>query len=195
MKTYRELNTVTLSESDQITHPNPLPEYTLDTPASSIFTDFSKVEPLTLDLHVSVDDAKEIMKKSHVRSVLVIDSNHRFKGLLTINDVESRLPMSVAATAGIRRSDVTINDVMTPRDKLKAIPLTHIQSASIGDVLQTLKHEGTPHILVVNIRDHSIHGVISSSDIARRLNISVDISKRASNFKEVVGLIAAGQDF
>ncbi|MDO6593537.1 CBS domain-containing protein [Neptuniibacter sp. 1_MG-2023] len=195
MKNYNELNTVFLEASDLVMRPEELTEYTLETPAITILTDFSHVQPLSMELDVSIDDARHMMRKVHVRSVLVIDSDENFKGFLTLADLESRSALSVATTAGIKRQDISIRDVMTPRAQLKAIPLSEIQSAKIGNLLQTLKHEGTPHILVVDTSNHSIRGVISSSDIARRLNISVDISKRVSSFQEVVGLLASGQEY
>ncbi|WP_067861946.1 CBS domain-containing protein [Neptuniibacter marinus] len=195
MKNYNELNTVFLEESDLVMRPEELTEYTLETPAINILTDFLHVQPLSMELDVSIDDARHMMRKVHVRSVLVIDSDETFKGFLTLADLESRSALSIATTAGIKRQDISIRDVMTPRAKLKAIPLSEIQSAKIGNLLQTLKHEGTPHILVVDTTKNSIRGVISSSDIARRLNISVDISKRANSFQEVVGILASGQEY
>lgn len=191
---YRELNTVLLQESDQVARPSQYSELTLDSPAIKVVTDFSEVQPLTMELNVTVDDAREMMRKVHVRSVLVVDSNQNFKGLVTIADLESRAVMSVATTAGVSRSEVTIRDVMTGRSRLRAIPFSQIASANIGDVLETLKNEGAPHILVVDSQNQTIRGVISSSDIARKLNVSVDINKRASSFQEVVGIFAAGQD-
>ncbi|KXJ53757.1 CBS domain-containing protein [Neptuniibacter pectenicola] len=195
MKNYNELNTVFLEESAQVIRPEQLTEYSLETPAINVLTDFLHVQPLLMELDVSVDDARHMMRKVHVRSVLVIDSDENFKGLLTLADLESRSALSVATTAGIKRQDISIRDVMTPRAQLKAIPLSELQSAKIGNLLQTLKHEGAPHILIVDTSNRSIRGVISSSDIARRLNISVDISKRANSFKEVVGILASGQEY
>ena len=193
MSQYRDLHTQLLKESDQIIQPDQTVNFSLDTPALALLTDFLHVQPFVMELNVPVNEARDMMKKVHVRSVLVVDSNNKFRGLLTIADLESRAAMSIATTSGVRLMDVTIREVMTPRDRLKAIPMTQLEAAKIGDVLQTLKNEGTPHILVVDAHN-SIRGVISSSDIARKLNISVDISKRASSFKEMVGILAAGQD-
>lgn len=193
MNKYRELHTLLLDESDQIIYPDQAADFTLDTPAIELLTDFFRVQPFVMELNVPVNEARNMMKKVHVRSVLVIDSDKKFRGLLTIADLESRAAMSIATTSGVSLKDITIREVMTPRDRLKAIPHAQLETAKIGDVLQTLRHEGTPHILVVDAHN-SIRGVISSSDIARKLNISVDILKRASSFKEMVGILAAGQD-
>ncbi|WP_170221828.1 CBS domain-containing protein [Neptunomonas concharum] len=194
MNNYRELKTILLDASDHIARPGTPSEYTLDTPAINIMTDFERVQPLLMEKNVSIDDARSMMKRMHVRSILVIDKDENFRGLLTLADLESRLAMSIATSAGLKREDISIKEVMTPREKLHAVPLHEISHAKIGDLLQTLQHVGTPHILVVDTLKHEIRGVIASSDIARRLKIPVDVSKRAASFSEVVGVLFTGKD-
>ena len=194
MNNYNELKTILLDASDHIVRPEELLEYTLNTPAIEVMTDFEKVQPLMMEQDVSIDEARQMMRKVHVRSVLVIDKDENFRGRLTIADLESRAAMSSATSAGLKRHDISIKEVMTPRDKLHAIPLSEITHASIGDLLRTLQHAGTPHMLVVNPLNHEIRGVISSSDIARRLKVPVEISKRASSFREVVDVLFSGRD-
>lgn len=194
MNDYNELKTILLNASDHIASPKELHEYTLDTPASEVVTDFEKVQPLMMEQDVSIDEARQMMRKVHVRSVLVIDKDENFRGLLTLADLESRSAMSIATSAGLKRHDISIKEVMTPRDRLHAIPLSEVNHASIGDLMRTLQHTGTPHMLVVDSSKHQIRGVISSSDIARRLKIPVEISKRAAHFREVVDVLFAGRD-
>lgn len=194
MNNYHELKTILLDESDHIARPEELFEYTLETPAIEVMTDFEKVQPLMMEQDVSIDEARQMMRKVHVRSVLVIDREENFRGLLTLADLESRSAMSIATSAGLKRDDISIKEVMTPRDRLHAMPLTEITHACIGDLMRTLQHTGTPHMLVVDTYNHEIRGVIASSDIARRLNIPVDISKKAVHFREVVNVMFAGQD-
>ena len=191
MTVYHELKTVSLSSSDQIARPEQLEEYSLDTPALRMMSDFLKVQPIMMEMDVSLDEARRMMRKAHVRSLLVIDANENFRGFLTIADLESRRVLSLVSTAGIDREDLSIGDVMTPRDKLRAVKLSEMESGRVGDLLQTLKNEGVPHILVVDTARHQLRGVISASDIARRLHISVDITHRAASFREVVDVLFA----
>ncbi len=194
MNNYNELKTILLDASDHIARPEELHEYTLDTDAIEVMTDFEKVQPLMMEQDVSIDEARQMMRKVHVRSVLVIDKDENFRGLLTLADLESRSALSIATSAGLKRDDISIREVMTPRERLHAIPFSEINHASIGDLMRTLQHTGTPHMLVVDMVKHEIRGVIASSDIARRLKIPVDISKKAAHFREVVNVMFAGQD-
>ncbi|WP_299197155.1 CBS domain-containing protein [uncultured Amphritea sp.] len=194
MNNYNELKTILLDANDDIARPYELHEYTLDTHAIEVMTDFEKVQPLMMEQDVSIDEARQMMRKVHVRSILVIDKDENFRGLLTIADLESRSAMSIATSAGLKRHDISIKEVMTPRERLHAMPLSEINHACIGDLLRTLQHTGTPHMLVVDTTKHEIRGVISSSDIARRLKVPVEISKRAAHFREVVNVLFAGRD-
>ncbi|MEH6822468.1 MAG: CBS domain-containing protein [Motiliproteus sp.] len=194
MNHYHELKTVSLDASDQIARPEQLDEYSLDTPAMAVVTDFQKVQPLMMELDVTLDAARHMMRKVHVRSVLVIDAHENFRGLLTVADLDAQLALSITTTTGVQRNDITIKEMMTPRDALRAVPLAEIQRARIGDLVRTLEHEGTPHVLVVDTINHQLCGVISASDIARRLKVPVDILKRAASFREVVAALFAGRD-
>ncbi|MBY4677504.1 CBS domain-containing protein [Marinobacterium arenosum] len=194
MNTYQELKTVSLDEFSAIMRPQQLEEYTLDTPAMSVVTDFRKTQPLMMEQDVSLDEAIHMMRKVHVRSVLVIDAEEQFRGLLTVADLESRKALSVATSSGLNRSDLTIKDVMTPRERLRGVPLSDVEHGHIGDLLKTLQHEGSQHMLVVDADSRQLRGVISASDIARRLKISVDISQRATSFREVVDMLVSGRE-
>jgi hypothetical protein len=44
-------------------------------------------------------------------------------------------------------------------------------------------------MLVVRPEDQQICGIISASDIARKLHIPVDITERATSFREIVEVI------
>lgn len=190
MHKYSEMKTVGLSEYEKIVASEQCEVFTLDSPASHVMTDFRNHQPLTMDMDVSVDDAIMAMRRVHVRSIIVTDSSSRFRGIITVADLESRKVLSLAASSGQSRSDLTIGELMTPRSRLKGIPFSVLEKGSIGDLLQTLKYEGSPHMLVVEPGSNIIRGIISSSDIARRLKISVEINQRATSFRELVDIIA-----
>ena len=194
MNTYHELRTVSLGGSAEIARPEQPAEYTLDTPAVRMMSDFLKVQPIMVEMDVSLDEARRMMRKMHVRSVLVIDASERFRGLLTLADLESRRALSLVSTAGIDREDLSIRDVMTPRDRLRAVALADLERGRVGDLLQTLRNEGVPHMLVVDTASGQLRGVISASDIARRLKIAVDVTQRAASFREVVDVLFAHRE-
>lgn len=190
MQNYNALKTVTLSDYEQILVSERIEHVDLSSPARLVVTDFLDNEPLMMNLDIAVDEAIQAMRRAHVRSILVTDSQNRFRGIITVADLESRKVLSLATSSGQARSDLSIGDLMTPRSKLVGVPISAIDGGTIGELLQTLKNEGRPHMLVVDPATQSIRGIISASDIARRLRVSVEINQRATSFKELVDIIS-----
>lgn len=194
MHRYQELKTVSLADYRTLVPSDQIEVFDLDSPARLVVTDFLTHRPLTLKPVVSVDNAIAAMRQAHVRSVLVSDDAGSFRGIVTVADLESRKVLSLATSSGQARSDLTIGELMTPKDKLRGVPIGAIDKGSIGELLQTLKHEGQPHMLVVDPDSHCIRGIISASDIARRLRVPVEINQRATSFRELVEVISAGRE-
>jgi len=69
---------------------------------------------------------------------------------------------------------------MIPKVKLKAFDYEQIACASINNVIEALKENGQQHCLVLDRNEHKIRGVISASDIVRKLKLPVNIMTDAS---------------
>jgi len=188
MQTYHELKPVTLGDYNHLFHLD-TETLNLDSPASTIVTRFDHTRPMALELDVGIDDALLMMKKAHVRSMIVMDGKEQFKGIISVSDLESRKVLTIAQQLGQRRDELTIADVMMPRNKLSGLSIRQIEHSRIGDVLKTLQDVGSQHMLVVNPERHEICGIISASDIARKLQIPVAITERATSFREVVDVM------
>lgn len=188
MQTYHELKPVSLGSYHRLSHPE-TESLSLDSPASDIVTRFDHTRPFALELDVGIDDALLLMKKAHVRSVIVMDGAEQFKGIISVADLESRKVLSVAQSLGQRRDELSVADLMTPRDKLSGLSIQQIEGSRIGDVLKTLQDVGSQHMLVVKPDESLICGIISASDIARKLHIPVAITERATSFREVVDVL------
>lgn len=186
MQRYHELKTVSLEHYNRLAGTEGADSVGLESAAETVMTDFRRVHPLTMSLNESVNDATLAMRKVHVRSVIVTDSSEHFRGILTVIDLESRKVLSQATSLGLKREDLSIKDVMVPREKLRGVPLTVLQQGTIGDLLKTLRHEGSQHMLVVNPDDEEICGIISASEIARQLKVPVEINLQATSFRELV---------
>ncbi len=192
MDRYSELKTVALTDYQSVVESEDVERFDLDSPARLVVTDFLYHKPLVLNPDVGVDEAIAAMRRSHVRSVLI--ANGEFRGIVTVADLESRKVLSLATSSGQSRSDLAISDLMIPKAKLKGVPIGVIETATIGSLLQTLKNEGQQHMLVVDPENQRIRGIISASDIARRLHVSVEINHRATSFRELVEVISSGRD-
>lgn len=186
MKNYHELKTIGLEDYTRLAEGSGHEITNLDSPAQLVMTDFRQVPPLTMSLTESVSDATQAMRKVHVRSVIVTDSNDDFRGILTVMDLESRKVLSQATSLGLKRDDLSIKDVMVSREQLRGVPLSALQQGSIGDLLKTLRNEGSMHMLVVDPDAQEICGIISASEIARRLQVPVEINLQATSFRGLV---------
>ncbi|WP_035918339.1 CBS domain-containing protein [Legionella fairfieldensis] len=172
-------------ELDHITHlitPNEDFEITLDSPALDIFTDFKKTEPRIIDQNIDLVTAENLMKKTHVKLKLVLNQQGEFVGTLAYEDLIGEKAMS--RVNHIPRSDIFVNEVMTPKSCLKAIDFREVKKARISDIVETLKNQGRQHFLVVDGEPHHIRGIFSASDIARRLHVPISINK-ISTFMDI----------
>jgi CBS domain containing-hemolysin-like protein len=75
---------------------------------------------------------------------------------------------------------------MRHRTSLRSIDITDLQGASVGDVIHTLQENGEQHCLVIDRKSHHIRGMISASDIARRLHLPV-IIEQTPTFASIFG--------
>lgn len=173
------LKTYDIKKIDHLITPQDTAAITLNSPALDIFTDFQKTEPLVIESSIDVVAAEELMKKTHVKLKLVIDGQ-AFLGTLDYADLVGEKMMKLSHHTP--RSQILVSEVMTPRGQLKGIAFDDLKRARIHDVVETLKNEGKQHFLVINEMD--IRGILSASDIARRLHVPIDIS-RASSFIDI----------
>lgn len=178
-----------------------LPGYTeqagtlnLDTPAYLVATFFSGRSPLCIEPNTDLDTAAMIMKRMHVRLALVSSDDHNLLGVIDSRTLESRKVLSEAFEKGLSRQDLSVRDIMTPTTKLAALRKADVLKSTIGDVLTTLQHQGNQHILVVDTTTQQILGIISAGDIARVLQVPVDIRHRASSFQDVFNSLYCHKD-
>ena len=137
---------------DQLVHPENFQKISSGSSAKVIFTDFAEHEPLVIEASSSAIEAENMMRRSHVRLKLVIDEHGLFLGVIALEDLSKRQDLKVFDYADL--------DLMT-----------------VADVLTVLKLSGHQHCLVVEREKHQIRGVISASDIARKLKMDISIQQ------------------
>jgi DeoR family transcriptional regulator, catabolite repression regulator len=175
------LQTCEITSQDHLITPDEIFEVRLNSPALDIFTDFKKTAPLIIDQALDLVTAEDLMKKTHVKLLLVL-SHGDFIGTLAYEDLISEKTMLRANHR--HRADISVNEVMTPRNCLKAVEFNEVKTAKIRDIVETFKNEGKRHFLVVEKAVHQIRGIFSASDIARRLHVPINIDK-ASTFIDI----------
>lgn len=150
----------------------------LDSPALTIFTDFEKSTPIVVDATTLAVDAEALMMNAHVRLVIVVDDSH-FLGVVCLDDLNLQ-EMIKREINGISRTDLTVADFMQMRNELKAFSFEDLQKSTINDVVETLQKRGQQHCIVVERDRHKIRGIISASDIARKLSVPININMNSS---------------
>ena len=185
MKEYKVLATVGLFDIDKIQRPEEQEDINLDSSAFEVFTDFRIELPFMLEQSVSIGDATLMLQRAHVRRKLVIDANEQFRGVISLADLLSSKVMRTIESTGLKREDMTIGDVMIRKEDLQAIEFKEFQHAKIGDILMIMKQFGEEHVLVIECENRSIRGIVSSTDIARKLHQTVNIEERANSFSEI----------
>lgn len=119
---------------------------------------------------------------------IIIDRERQVVGLLSYDDLHSEQVMRLVGK-GNSRNEIGVRELMRPRESLQALDHDEMRHSTVHDVIETLQREVIQHYLVVEHGLHQIRGVISASDIARRLHININVQERPT----FVGIFAALQ--
>ena len=152
---------------------------TRNSPATKVFTDFVEYEPFVIEASMSALEAERLMQQTHVRLKFVVDGNNHFLGVVSLDDLGTQEVMK-KLSEGYQREELLVADFMRPRSMMKAFSYAEISTATIGEIINSLQGSGHQHALVIDRESHKIRGIISSSDIARKLKLPIDISNKSS---------------
>lgn len=172
----------TVQTVDHLSTPSEPTGLTLESPALLFFTDFQKTPPLTINWDLSAIDAKSIMISTHVRLKFVTDNGGHFIGIITADSLADRKVIQ-KVSQGSERSEILVTDLMTCKSELKALDYDEVAKSRISDVISTLKDSGEQHCLVICQKDHEIRGIISASDISRKLHLPIFIQSASSFYR------------
>ena len=161
----------------------------VDSPALAVMTDLTQIPAATIDLEAPLDAANRFMIRRGVRLLLVTDDDRQVLGLITANDVLGEKPVQFALERGIKRQDIRVRDIMTPRERLEVLLHSDLAHAEVGHVVATLKYAGRQHALVIDLIDdgnvQAIRGIFSASQIARQLGVAIHTTEVAQTFAEI----------
>ena len=168
---------------------------TLDSPAVSVMTDLSRVKAATVQPEAPLRQAEQAMIYLGVRMLFVVSEMPSIEGLVTTTDLHGDRQMRLVHERGLHWDELCVADVMTGLSMLDAVPFTAMRSASVGDLVATLKRFGRNHLLVVETGDARapqprVRGVISRSQIERQTGQAIDITPIATTFAEIERALA-----
>jgi CBS domain-containing protein len=158
----------------------------IESAALEVMTDLARATPATIRPQAPLAGANQFMITRGVRLLLVVDDRENVLGVITATDILGERPMLVATERGMRRDELTVADIMIPAAQVEVIAFSDLAGMRVGLVLETLRHAGRQHALVVDFdeipsgrplappaRRAMVRGIFSLSQIARQLGVSV----------------------
>jgi len=169
-------------------------EVTLESPALDVMTDLTQVKAATIRPDATLEQAEQTMIYQGVRMLFVVSDMPELEGLITSTDLRGERQMRLVHARQLRFDEMRVADVMTELGWLDAIEFGRMRSATVGNMIATLKRVGRNHLLVVQVATSStplrVRGVVSRAQIERQLGTVIDITEIASNFSEVERALA-----
>ncbi len=161
----------------------------LDSPALEVMTDLTLVKAATIHPATNLRQAEQMMIYQGVRMLFVVSDMPSLVGLITSTDLGGDRAMRIVSERNLRHDELCVADVMTPMSTLDAVDLAVMETATVGNVIATLKRFGRNHLLVVQgataQTPQRVRGVISRAQIERQLGAPIDITQIASSFSEI----------
>ncbi len=171
----KKLHLFNLDVTDNVTSSQDLENTNLQSPASTIFTDFKQHEALMVENTMPAEQALSLMLQTHVRMKIVVSQEGDFLGIISTNELSEQKILAQVSKSN-HRQDVLVQDLMIPKYRLHAFDFSELQNATVTDVLLALDNYKLRHCLVLDRVNHQIRGVISASDIARKLKLNINLN-------------------
>ena len=169
---YAPRSTVALPPNTTVTHPDELPELVhFDDPATTVFTDFTREHPVTINPAAHINQALEQMKHAGICVLLVIDEDKRLLGEIVADDIMGDKPVRFAKPTGMDHSKISVEVMMLPREKVRVLEIEHMRDARVGHIIATLHALESRYLLV--IENHSIRGMFSARQISKQLGRNI----------------------
>ncbi|HJS82200.1 MAG TPA: CBS domain-containing protein [Nitrososphaera sp.] len=135
-----------------------------------------KIVALNADSNPTVLDATKRMLRSKVGSVVMVNKNNRPVGIVTERDVLRKVSTSRRMLKEVKAKEIMSHPVITVK------PYDSVETAAAVMAKMKIKR------LVVVEQDGSMEGVISLTDITKRLaKILTDEQNRFGNLKALLG--------
>ena len=171
-----------------------LSKVTANDPAMDVMTDLKNIAAITIMTSESIDNANEKMKTKQVRMLLVVDVHDLIVGLITSSDILGEKPMKYIQMNGGTHKDIRVEDVMTSYSDIETLDIKEVAHAKVGDIVETLKHDGKQHALVVDNQGQgnskTVRGIFSVSQIARYLGVDIETHEVANTLAEIAHVIS-----
>ncbi len=154
-------------------------------PAMLVFTDFSRVYPVTVTAEKSIDYALQKMKNSGIRLLIVVNRKHHMIGLISADRIMGDEPVRLAEENQLDHDAITVSMLMEPQKTIQVVEMSHLRDAMVGHIVATLHHLEQKYLLVVDAG--VVRGLFSASQISKQLGRNIhDEESPAHSLAEMV---------
>ena len=165
-----------------------------DSPAIDAMTDLRKVTPATIAADASLTQANQTMIARSVRLLLVVNDQREIVGLITARDTMGEKPVKTLRERGGTHGELTVADLMVPRNAIDVIDISTVERAEVGHVVATLKELGRQHALVVEkdalSSEEVLRGIFSATQISRLVSMTIHTFEIAHTFAQIESELA-----
>lgn len=173
-KTYQSLPVTHLNENNTFSHPPELPELVhIEDPAHNVIMNFDVIKPVVVHPKTPINDALIEMKAAGTHIMLVIEDS-KVVGVISSEDILGEKPMQIIQERRIRRDEILVQSIMTPREKLVTIQLSDLRIAKVGHVIKTLNEHKQHYAIIVEndgpSQQQIVHGLVYIYEILKRLD-------------------------
>jgi CBS domain containing-hemolysin-like protein len=173
----KNLDVFALATHDHLVQPEEFTDIQANTSALAILTDFRSHKPPMVDGHLAATEALALMLAEDVQTKIVVDESKEFIGVIGMDDLVDHNLLLKQMALHVNRDELLVRDLMHARASIRAIEYDQFKSATVADVVSTLKKIHQEYLLVVDKGAHHIRGIVSSRDIGSRLHVPVKIEK------------------
>ncbi|ARU29568.1 CBS domain-containing protein [Cellvibrio sp. PSBB006] len=176
----KNLTVYTVDAIDHLVQPDEFDDVTPESSALTILTDFKEHRPHVVEAHITAVEAADLMHQENIKFKLVVDRHNEFVGLISIEDLSDQSILLTQVANGAGRDEVLVADLMHHRESIRAINYDEFKRSSVADIIYTLQRHGQQYYIVVDRDQHHIRGVVSSTEISRRLHTPVYVERQPS---------------
>ena len=166
----------------------------LTSPALDVMTDLRHIPAAVIEPDVTMESANAYMMLRGIRSLLVLNQDKFLDGIITATDILGEKPLRFIQERCVKHSEILVSDIMTPLDRLEAIPMQEVQRAKVGNIIASLCDTGRQHTLVIeNDVDGKpvVCGIFSLTQIEKQLGTAIPSTEIARTFTEIEAALTA----
>ena len=167
---------------------------TLEDPAQRLMTDLDSSACVCVPADASLGDAERLMQYAGVRMAFVVDGGI-VSGNVTLADLRGERTLRITGSRHVPYEELVVRDVMTSLVDWTSIHLGDVWTATIGDIVATMRDNGARYLFVLSGKAGSdsvprVRGIFSASRIEKALGAPISVELRSRSFADLAVALA-----